>query len=120
MKYTNLQAIFNKAYKGLHKQGFKQSLFEENREYCMYRGKNGFKCAIGHCISNKDYHPTMEGRSIHSETIVESFLSDNFDKRLILLIGDLQDIHDYSSNPHLMKKRLHKFAKQHDLTIPQV
>lgn len=45
---TDKQAMFNAAYIGLAGQGFERSFVEG--EGCMYRGRDGKKCAIGHCL----------------------------------------------------------------------
>lgn len=48
---SELQRFFEQSVTGLLKQG-KQST-EDGR--CMYRGKDGYKCAIGHCITDSAY-----------------------------------------------------------------
>lgn len=53
------QALFNKACRGVIRQG--RPALENGR--CRYRTEDGLKCAIGYCIPNKDYQPSMEGES---------------------------------------------------------
>ena len=52
------QELFNEVVSHLRKQK-KQSLSQHG--YCMYRGEDGLKCAIGHLIPDERYHNDMEG-----------------------------------------------------------
>ena len=52
------QELFNEVVSHLRKQK-KQSLSQHG--YCMYRGEDGLKCAIGHLIPDECYHNDMEG-----------------------------------------------------------
>jgi hypothetical protein len=112
------QEIFNAAYIGLHGQGWKKSTDgAESSPACMYRGKNGLKCAIGHCIADEDYVPHLEGRFVRSEGVLcaaKIALGDQ------LFAGEMQRQHDLASSAAEMKTRFEAFAKQHNLTIPQV
>src|SRR5690349_17291699 len=31
---------------------------------CLYHGPNGLKCAVGACIEDEEYSPSMEGHSV--------------------------------------------------------
>lgn len=61
---------------------------------CAYRGLEGRKCAAGHLLPDKDYDPTMEGRSFAS--LVESNLvSLKFDHpSTVEMIQMMQKAHD--------------------------
>lgn len=49
MTQLTRQEAFDKALFGIRRQGYQQSM---SGSVCAYRGKNGNKCAIGHCIDD--------------------------------------------------------------------
>lgn len=111
------QEIFDLAWNGLKAQKFRQSVLAGG---CEYRGPNGRKCAIGHCIPDGRYSSTFEGNSI-------SFCGmTNHDIRKAAGVGvrdvefaaALQTCHDSHDRPKLMEKALRTFAALHSLTIP--
>lgn len=46
------QEIYDRACTGLAKQGFRQS--RNRNEGCAYRGDEGRRCAIGHCLTDDE------------------------------------------------------------------
>lgn len=123
----NYQEMFNKAYIGLASRGFERSMINGIIGRCLYRGFNGKKCAIGHCIPDELYDPEMDKPA--SNTFLADILrsigfiypnqSDHggYRKRLDFAIA-LQSCHDKSKTPDAMKRRLHELATEHSLTIP--
>lgn len=117
-----LQEIFDTAYLGLAKQGFRQSVPSRKgmeSPDCLYRGKNDRKCAIGHCIPDELYEPCMDDPN------------DTFGYQDFIEIGmftgikcedfrGLQSAHDDGFTPQVMKKMLAEFAKDRGLSIPQI
>ena len=111
---NTLQDIFNRAYFGLASQGFALSSFSGGGP-CLYRGPNGLKCAIGHCIPDDRYNPKIEGLCVTLDVLDLLDLSDYVD------VEDLQDLqwcHDEAKGAEAMKLNLYDFASDHDLTIP--
>lgn len=53
------QEIFNLALNGIRAQNYKQSLNEGG--HCAYRGHDGLKCGIGHCIDDDLAHLMDKG-----------------------------------------------------------
>jgi hypothetical protein len=88
------QEFYNKTLDHLHKQGHRS---EDAFGRCMYRGPNGDKCAMGIHITDEEYLPGMEGRSISG--VLRKF-QDRFqdaDQRFrsrIKLASSLQHLHD--------------------------
>lgn len=108
-----LQELFNLAYIGLSKQGFEQSISEP--QTCVYRGPNGYKCAIGFAIPDEVYHPDMdEGLKLEIVLGEINFEGNNDDAR------ELQSCHDDCDVPEDMDRALKDFAWRHYLSIPQV
>ena len=44
------QEIFDKALFGIRAQNYQRSVYDYS---CRYRGENGTKCAVGHCIDDE-------------------------------------------------------------------
>jgi len=103
-----LQDYFTKAYHGLASQGFVKSS-EGGR--CLYRGPNGLKCAIGHCIPDDEYRSSFEGGSA-SHVL-------NIDNAFGWKLNRLQICHDDAQSSEDMKSRLLAFAKHYGLEVPQ-
>ncbi|MBB3997244.1 hypothetical protein [Aureimonas pseudogalii] len=130
--YETLQEVFDDAYCGLAAQGFvksTQKLFAiGSDEYlhasCAYRGVDGRRCAIGHCIPDDLYTGKMEGASVGTSAsgFIEAFevFARLFGLISINDIRRLQDMHDGASSPGSMKDRLADFAQEHGLTIPSI
>jgi len=57
---------------------------------CRYRGENGLKCAVGHCITDDEYDEKMELTTINSVF----FNKFNIARGRRALLNALQDIHD--------------------------
>lgn len=92
-KLTN-QEIFNKALFGIREQNYEQSGKDDS---CAYRGKNGTKCAVGHCIDDAtaerwDGFFDSSIRSIFHHSPEE--YSKVFDNEQLPLLAALQAVHD--------------------------
>lgn len=128
----NKQEIFDKVFTGLHHQGFQRSGdYERGLDGqaaiganfdCMYRGPNGMKCAAGFVIPDELYTDTIEGVSFCDETGIMSNIHEglNLDFDHVMFINDMQQIHDETSLPKLMREKLITFAELHNLTLPEV
>lgn len=108
---TANQKAFNKAYRGLKKQGFEQSLNEDG-ETCMYRGIDGRRCAAGWIIPDSKYHKGME---FHVVAALDTSLFGGADEGFV---EELQSAHDISDCPSDMRKRLVSLADRRGLTVP--
>ena len=65
------QELFDTVVGNLRKQGGKALLTEEqlqdlalHKGTCAYRSKDGKKCAAGGLLTDEEYKPSMEGKSI--------------------------------------------------------
>lgn len=63
---TNIQTLFNKAVTAVIEQG-EPSLNTDG--YCVYRGPNNHKCAVGHLISDEHYNPEMENKILYDRFV---------------------------------------------------
>lgn len=111
LEMTN-QEIFDIVYKGLRSQKFERSMLSDG-ETCAYRGCNG-KCAAGWIIPDELYKEEYEGNIIYNVIELSNFLGNK-----VNFINRLQEIHDESEEPHIMKNKLKEFAEQYDLRIPE-
>lgn len=114
------QAILNTAYLGLAGQGFRVSL--DDGEGCAYRGIDGLKCAIGHCIPDDRYSPDLEGNRAYARRIVRAlwFAPDDLSIQDKSFLDGLQHAHDEANDQNPMRGRLEAFAKDYGLTIPDL
>src|SRR5580704_9862826 len=91
----NAQAIFNKVCRHLKKQN-KHSK-DPISKHCVYRSSNGYKCAIGCLIKDKEYNPSMELNGITTLILDDKLAPASLRKRLgphIDLLEWLQCVHD--------------------------
>jgi hypothetical protein len=98
-----MQQMFNKAARGVIKQG-KPSRNKDGA--CLYRGPDNCRCVVGHLITNKEYNHNMENKSAGALLVNYDFpagKSPNFDffsadhpfqKVGPDFLGDLQRCHD--------------------------
>lgn len=118
----SLQSMFNRAAKGLAKQGFKQSM---DGGSCVFRGvdalngPNGTKCAIGHCVTDRELKTAVrKGCTIPSNFDTCKLAAAKFGTTLSK-VYDLQYVHDECSGPEDMKQRLTNFAAVNGLKLPK-
>ena len=110
------QEIFNAAYLGLKAQGFKQSVNALGE--CKYRGDNGLKCAIGHCLTDEELQGSEKNFVLLPELAKSKLGVDLFDHRRYDFLCDLQDAHDRAV-VYSMRSNLEAFARDYNLTIPE-
>lgn len=105
-----LQEIFNVAVEHFRRQGQRSvEYLGAPGTYCMYRGPNGLKCAIGVFIPDDEYRDWMEGRSSQYIPPPPAF-RDESGKWLSIehcdLAHELQDAHDDSTSPSKLNQQL--------------
>jgi hypothetical protein len=111
------QEIFNVVYSGMKAQDFARSY--SNGE-CMYRGRNGMKCGVGHCIPDEHYSTGMEFEDASHPLIVEAVCARfglQEDEYPFSLLSDIQTVHD-DEDFDTMQERLENLARDYGLTIP--
>lgn len=117
--YETLQQVFDDAYTGIAAQGFERSVcLSESGEItgCAYRGSNGRKCALGHCIPDSRYTSALEGYvGFDLPNNLPGLFSENISTHALTY---LQSAHDRSVSIGLMKSELAAFAHLEGLTIP--
>jgi hypothetical protein len=70
---------------------------------CAYRGDDGLRCAIGFCIPDSNYNPSMEGLGVQSmvqslnyatvlEVIDASYCNDSYFMRKLQAIHDTRSV----------------------------
>lgn len=119
MAKVTLQSLFNKAYRGLAKQGFKKSM-RGIVPTCAYRGANGTKCAIGHLIDDEAARQA-DSRDNSSYPRVQDLIPDSIKAVLSVELGaKLQECHDFCDTPKEMKANLKDFAKKYNLKVPKL
>lgn len=123
------QELFNRVYLGLAKQGFKQSgetysseHEQEPRFACRYRGDEGMKCAVGFLLTDEAYSEVLEGHAVSNDVVQEAVCTslgiEELNCTLYTLLQKLQQIHDYSASPEVMREDLHAYARRNNLSIP--
>lgn len=116
--YETLQQVFDDAYRGLAAQGFERSAEDDGAgSTCLYRGPEGRRCAVGHCIPDDLYREAYDAVLTLEQVAsrVKVFGRIRFDD-----LRDLQRAHDSGFQPDLMKLNLADFANAHGLTIPSI
>ena len=113
---TNTQDIFNYAVGKLLKQNAK-STDGIRKSYCMYRGKNETKCAVGHLIADEHYDESFEDKNILSDE-VKNVLSCSLPNVVggypWGLLSQMQRVHD-NKPINLWEKSFKELAKEHKL-----
>ena len=122
------QETFETVYRALLAQGEPSVTRDPKGEVqeCCYRGDGGMKCAVGHLISDSDYHGELEGLRA----------SDEFDayggtgpapilRRLghdVMLCERLQDAHDLALTYDLERWKAYMagVAAEFGLEVPRV
>lgn len=90
------QEIFDTIVTHLRKQG-RKALRADMSGGCGYRAEGGLKCAAGCLIPDEDYKQSFEGHSVGSDrpdAEVAVYFASKFPLEQIILIGELQEIHD--------------------------
>jgi hypothetical protein len=105
------QEIFDIVVSHLRRQKSKSMVSEE--EGCIYHSSNGMKCAIGCLITNKEYHSSIEGKTVYELTNLKSFAWMN---EHLLLLNALQLCHDSILVTH-WENRFAKIAEEFGLTL---
>lgn len=82
---------------------------ESDKPYCLYRSRDGKKCAAGCLIPDAHYNPDMEGYNW-----IELIDNYSFPKDYEMLIPSLQSIHD-GHPPSEWKKQLKSLANDYEL-----
>ena len=92
--YTNKTA-FDKASEYLLATTAGQSK-RANTDFCLYRGPNGNKCAIGALIPDDMYDPKMDEYGGPIDCLRDRFpqIRDLFKDVNIQMLDDLQELHD--------------------------
>lgn len=116
------QEMFNKAYIGVVTQGGPSIDKDENK--CMYRGKGGAKCGIGHLIDDETAN-TWDSQllsSIGSIVLEDNVFVPKFIKENIDLAVKIQQAHDtatvYSNFTKGYKREMSEVSKKFNLTTP--
>jgi len=114
----NNQEAFDRALRGIRAQGYRQSLTGTG---CAYRGENGLKCAIGHCIDDDELARRMDiGHATSITALLNSAkhlnlntLFKDCDERLLLR---LQHAHDRIRSPTPFEDEMSLIAAHHNLS----
>lgn len=84
------QGVFDQVYTYLARPGGTQSISDEGE--CLYRSKDGNRCAIGCLIPDSDYSPRMEG--FCAADLSADFLPKVFSGVGVRLLQRMQYCHD--------------------------
>lgn len=106
------QAVFDKAVKGLRKQGYKQAVLDATGVCVLYDRDTKLRCAVGHLLTLREM-PTIEGSGLGY--VIRKYPDVTAD-----LFSELQRAHDLSSSAHDMMTRLREVAREFDLDAGEV
>lgn len=113
------QMIFDRVWTGLKGQGFVRSIEGDD---CMYRGPDGLKCAVGHCIDDEHYNMNMETEPAENALVGDAVCAtlgiERKDYPAQAMMG-LQHIHDECAEPSNMEQCLRDFANHEGLQVPE-
>lgn len=92
-----MAATFLKIVRGIIGQQCIRSVNKENS--CVYRGKNGLKCAVGHLIPDREYHVEFEGKGVvcmsdNYDSEIKTWLLNHFPIEMKDFLRDCQNAHD--------------------------
>lgn len=91
MDRTDRQSVFDFVVRFLRRQG-RPSTSGEGSDDCMYRGRDGCRCAAGCLIPDDLYTPEMEGKAAADDQLPgEALASLGHDLQFVLA---LQAMHD--------------------------
>lgn len=113
-----IQEMFDKAVRGLHKQGWAQALDDGG---CVYQAPDGKRCAWGHVDESLTERATGSVGILH---YLREGLAAGLDAvpRGLSFATALQRAHDCNDDrlaPDEMVKRLRVVADQYDLSWPE-
>ena len=97
--------------------------YDSTTGYCLYRGPNGTRCAIGILIPDKLYNPGMEKSSIDSVLTNFPKLADYLESKSMedrVFMYKLQSCHDDPITKESMKQKLVELASEYNLQITSV
>ncbi len=118
MSITNVdtnQEAFNKMVAHLRAQNAKSI---QDNHYCLYRGPDGMKCAVGCLIPDSEYSEDFENRSI-SELKQMDILPDSLKNTSYPLLQQMQEVHD-SWDVSQWENGIDLTARMFNLEIPSV
>lgn len=109
------QNLFNDAFLGMKSQGFRKCGDDFG---CNYRGLDGLKCVIGHCIPDDKYSVNLEN-STPEDAVVFNVLKELYPNIDSTFAYELQCCHDFSDSPVEMETALRSFALDNDIKVPE-
>ena len=114
------QTIFYRVVRHLLTQGEKSTkvLHGYGNEQCVYKNPDGLKCAVGCLITDKEYTPEMEGKTVDGLFASYPNLAERLGKENFHLLNGLQLIHDHRY-PKSWKRSLQNYAVLHNLKFPR-
>lgn len=113
----NRQEAFEKAYKGIVAQGCRS----HDGVFCVYRGPNDTKCAVGHLLTDEQIEKhaikNSDGALYFPRALTDELLPNDNNGKYFL--AGLQAVHDGMESLDDFKARATEFAKSHNLTVPE-
>lgn len=117
----SIQDMFNTAVAGLASQEFERSVTENkinaSPSSCLYRGPNGLKCAIGHCLKDSEIVYDGDKQEYASATNLNAAAKYTVSHNSV---RELQMAHDRSRKPADMRQALIEYAVNYNLVLPDV
>ncbi len=85
------QQVFDVVARHLLKQGARSML---EPDVCAYRSPDGLMCAVGACISDEEYSPSLDADAVHVEVALDMGLLPAGLRPHQPLLNELQILHD--------------------------
>ncbi len=117
----SIQEAFDRMVRGLAAQGWRRSRTTEDGTACLYRGPEGWKCAVGQLIDDETARAWDSRAGNFSSGISKVFaagLCDFPDPSLLAFISTAQDKHDLHKYPLDMRAAFLDLGVRHALTWP--
>lgn len=106
------QETFDIVVKALRKQGRRS--IDISGKFCVYRGPEGRKCAVGHLIPDELYYPELECQSADSPQLIRILSKLGHDMEFCY---ELQQIHDHYT-PERWEEEWTLLAEHNCLVVP--
>ena len=121
-EHKAMQRAFDTMYRGLAKQGWRQSVDPTSSMTCLYDGGNGLACALGQLgvTGESDEQSQCLGDYLLMSELPE-YIRFHLQRGTLVwdLLVESQEAHDGNHAPEAMRDEFHIIAEKYSLSIPE-